>query len=278
LRGAFLLVGRHSSSTLSRYSQLAESPAFRLGCFTNTPVCPGLVCRLLLTAVDQEASALLCANFVQSRWSDYADSANQVCSAAATGELSDCTADADASLDEKAVYWSACEFGKSLATFDQGSADPQACENTCPSDSLELYSACINECKGALNNYTCDVLSDDFIPCRAEVCSSNNSESCWRGCNIASAYLLVTGSQAGTEQCAEDYALECPEPNDGGDPYLRANNTGNVKVITDHTSLAIARKVCDLDRAAGAVRDHHKVRCKIHRPADEDSDHHRERK
>jgi hypothetical protein len=67
-----------------------------------------------------------CISYCSSNWSDQKDSCDEVCKAAVTGELSDCTADASATLEEKVGFRSSCSFGAliPLAPVTECQADP----------------------------------------------------------------------------------------------------------------------------------------------------------
>jgi hypothetical protein len=69
-----------------------------------------------LGSTDAESAKSACISFCGANWADQADSCNEVCAAAATGELSDCSADASASLAEKHGFKSACEYGGLIPT------------------------------------------------------------------------------------------------------------------------------------------------------------------
>jgi hypothetical protein len=64
-----------------------------------------------LGGVGSEYAKTACTSFCWANWADQSESCNEVCSAAATGELSDCSADASASLAEKHGFISACAYG-----------------------------------------------------------------------------------------------------------------------------------------------------------------------
>jgi hypothetical protein len=57
-----------------------------------------------------------CASFCQANWGDQMDSCTQVCPAAATGELSDCSADRESTLTEAHGFIAACKYGFLLPT------------------------------------------------------------------------------------------------------------------------------------------------------------------
>ena len=140
-----------------------------------------------------ETAAEQCSGFVAQEWSDFADTANQVCVAAATGELSDCVADADASYDEKSVYWAACSFGRGLG---KGSSCTQFCAKLHFDHHLSKFFelGCKHTCSQVVKSHK----QDSFFKCRTGLCSVFKIEACWRGCNYAS------GIGAGTDHTCED--------------------------------------------------------------------------
>ena len=79
----------------------------------------------VLGGTDRESGEQACTSFCSANWADQVDSCNEICEAAATGELSDCTTDASASLTEKHGFRAACGYGKLIITapVDQCSAD-----------------------------------------------------------------------------------------------------------------------------------------------------------
>ncbi len=87
-----------------------------------------------------KTDAELCDSLCQAKWSDQSDPCNQVCVAAATGELSDCIADADASAEEKWAFRSSCFYGWSLPVIrscsDQSRRQPVACARGLQKDVL----------------------------------------------------------------------------------------------------------------------------------------------
>jgi hypothetical protein len=66
----------------------------------------------LLGGTDPESAKQACTAFCRANWSDQNDSCNEVCAAAATGELSDCSVDASASLEEKHSFSASCGYGR----------------------------------------------------------------------------------------------------------------------------------------------------------------------
>jgi hypothetical protein len=129
----------------------------------------------------------LCDTFTQREWSDAADTCNQVCVAAATGELSDCTADADASIEEKSAFWGCCSFGQGLA---KGSGCAQDCAwAESVFEAVPLEPVCRAICK---ESFELTPRSDQVVSCREGVCSGLSLcggplvEACFRGCSLAS--------------------------------------------------------------------------------------------
>ena len=125
-------------------------------------------------AKDKETAAELCDTFTQREWSDNSDTCNQVCVAAATGEISDCTADADATPDEKNAFWGCCSFGTGLA---KGSGCVQNFAKFPAEDELDAR----NLCKETVNSLKKD---DSIISCREGVCAIFRTEACFRGCSL----------------------------------------------------------------------------------------------
>jgi hypothetical protein len=138
-------------------------------------------------AADAEESKQLCTSFCQREWSDQADSCNEVCAAAATGELSDCSADASASKEEKWGFWSACSFGGALG---KGSSCAEFCQRLSFEHTFAKFFelGCKKVCGAAVAHHK----EAHPIECRAHLCSTLRIEMCWRGCNYAAGFVEGT--------------------------------------------------------------------------------------
>lgn len=155
----------------------------------------------IFAQAQEETAAQACANFVQAEWPDFAEGANQVCVAAATGELSDCITDSDASADEKALYWSSCGFGRGLV--NQGESCALNCNQITDTGGK---TACQRICKDTLKEYACEIGHPvSVITCR-QACSLKSpavQEACFIGCNSASVQF-VSGYDLGSVDADND--------------------------------------------------------------------------
>jgi hypothetical protein len=68
----------------------------------------------LFQSTDSESAKQICTTYCTANWSDQRDSCNEVCAAASTGELSDCSPDASASMMERFGFISSCAYGSYL--------------------------------------------------------------------------------------------------------------------------------------------------------------------